>query len=77
MEIKILAFGQIAEIVGDSAFSASDLKDTDALKAWLANNYPAIQNIAFAISVDKKKVGENTTLSQNSIVALLPPFSGG
>jgi molybdopterin converting factor small subunit len=77
MEIKILAFGQIAELVGNSEFLVSDLESTDALKAWLANNYPAIQNIAFAISVDKKKVVENTSLSQHSVVALLPPFSGG
>ena len=77
MEIKILAFGQIAELVGASEFLIADVQDTDALKAWLATNYPAIQNIAFAVSVDKKKVVENTSLSQDSIVALLPPFSGG
>lgn len=77
MEIKILAFGQIAELVGASEFLVADVPDTDALKAWLANNYPAIQNIAFAISVGKKKVVENTALSSYSVVALLPPFSGG
>jgi molybdopterin converting factor small subunit len=31
----------------------------------------------YVIAVDKKVANENTTLTENSIVALLPPFSGG
>lgn len=77
MEIKILAFGQIAELVGQSEFSLADVKDTDTLKEWLAANYPSINAVTYAISVDKKKVTANTGLNHHSVVALLPPFSGG
>ena len=77
MEIKILAFGQIAELIGQSEFSLADVKDTDSLNEWLAVNYPPISAVTYAISVDKKKVIENTSLNYNSVVALLPPFSGG
>ncbi len=77
MEITILAFGQIAELTGRSSWIAKDVNDTETLQRLLAEELPAINNISYAISVDKKIVKENTALTHQCTVALLPPFSGG
>ena len=54
-----------------------DVADTNALVKELHILYPALAGAKYVIAVDKKVVNENTTLAENSIVALLPPFSGG
>jgi len=54
-----------------------NIADTNSLVIELHDLYPALAKAKYAIAVDKKVVNENTTLTENSIVALLPPFSGG
>jgi molybdopterin synthase sulfur carrier subunit len=39
--------------------------------------YPDLKNSKYLLAVDKKIVEGNTSLDMNSIVALMPPFSGG
>jgi molybdopterin synthase sulfur carrier subunit len=75
MEIKVIAFGQIAEIIGkEITLEASDI---NSLKIILAERFPALSDRKFAIAVNKKLVQENLELSQNDTVALMPPYSGG
>jgi len=79
----VLTFGQIADITGSTALGTDALPDigalpdTDALNAWLHERYPRLQHLKYMIAVDKRSVRENTPLSSHSVVALLPPFSGG
>lgn len=75
MEIKVIAFGQIAEITGkEIALEASDI---NSLKIILAKKFPALSDRKYAIAVNKKLVQGNFDLSQNDTVALMPPYSGG
>ena len=76
MNIKVILFGKLSDIAG-SAVSVNDVADTDSLVNTLHRNYPALANIKYLIAVDKQVIRENTTLNNNSVVALLPPFSGG
>ena len=76
MSINIIIFGQLTDIAG-SSLTLKNIADTNNLIKELHNLYPALAKAKFAIAVDKKVVNENTTLTENSIVALLPPFSGG
>ena len=76
MSVKIILFGKLAEIAGSSV-SIDNVTDTDSLINVLHKNYPALSNIKYVIAVDKQVVKENTALSRKSMVALLPPFSGG
>lgn len=76
MAIQLLAFGQIAEIMGQSESTVNAL-DTDTLKAQLLQQFPGLKDMQFAIAVNKKVVSENTVLKDGDTVALLPPFSGG
>jgi molybdopterin synthase sulfur carrier subunit len=38
---------------------------------------PALAGMKYIIAVDKQVIIKNTILNNNSVVALLPPFSGG
>ena len=77
MEIKLLSFGQVADITGTSKSKVSDMRDTEELGIWLTRNWPKLQFIKYSVAVNKKVIQENTQLQHEDTVALLPPFSGG
>lgn len=75
MEIKVIAFGQIAEITGkEITLEASDIS---SLRSILSEKFPALSDRKFAIAVNKKLVQGNLGLNQKDTVALMPPYSGG
>ena len=76
MSIKVILFGKLSDIAGN-AVSVDSVTDTDSLVTVLRKNYPALADTKYVIAVDKQIIKENTSLNNNSIVALLPPFSGG
>ncbi len=75
MEVKVIAFGKIAEITGKEFSVAAS--DTEALKKQLSELFPQLGDMKFAVAVNKKVTEENTVLSNNDTVALMPPYSGG
>lgn len=77
MKLNILSFGQVASITGNSFVLEESVENTDALQKVLQQRFPALGEMKFAVAVDKKMVHENTSLSENATIALLPPFSGG
>ena len=77
MEINLLAFGQIAEITGKSAWKMIEIKDTNELIKKLEEQFPVLVKTNYSIAVNKKVIQENTILNDNDTIALLPPFSGG
>ena len=77
MKINIIVFGQLTDIIGNDNLVVSDTKDTDSLMEQLYKLYPALADTKFLIAVDKQLITANTILTNNSTIALLPPFSGG
>ncbi|WPO81552.1 MoaD/ThiS family protein [Chryseobacterium sp. JJR-5R] len=75
MEIKIIAFGRIAEITGKEFIITAP--DTDTLKQQLATQFPQLSGMKYAVAVNKKMTDGNTQLNTNDTVALMPPYSGG
>jgi len=73
----VLSFGQITDITGHTSLVVEPLPDTDTLNAFLQTRYPDLRQKKYVIAVDKKVIRENTPLHAASVVALLPPFSGG
>lgn len=74
-EIKIIAFGQIAEITGkEFMFEVSDL---ESLKQNLLQKFPELSDKKMAFAVNRKLMENNITLNENDVVALMPPYSGG
>jgi molybdopterin converting factor small subunit len=76
MQIKLIIFGQLADILGESLV-LENIADTDSLTAALNKKHPALVNATYVIAVNKKIVTGNSVLTDDSTVALLPPFSGG
>ena len=77
MEINILAFGQVADIIGKTEWKISGIKNTDELNQQLAEQFPSLLSIKYSMAVNKKIIQENTELKNEDTVAILPPFSGG
>lgn len=77
MDINLLAFGQIADIIGKSSLKFSRVEDTEELKRALSELFPTLSLIKYSIAVNKSVIQENTKLSNEDTIALLPPFSGG
>lgn len=77
MKINIIVFGQLTDIIGNDNLVVSDTKDTDSLMEQLHKLYPALADTKFLVAVDKQLITANTILTNNSTIALLPPFSGG
>ena len=75
MEIKIIAFGSIAELTGkEITVQASNVA---SLKVTLQELFPELADRKYAVAVNMKVVQGNLELKQNDTVALMPPFSGG
>lgn len=76
MRVEVLFFGKLSEIAGASLV-IDNIKTTDQLLEQLRLQFPSLAAEKYIVAVDKKTITENTTLSENCTVALLPPFSGG
>ncbi len=77
MGINILAFGQIAEIAGNSEWKSEGIESTDNLRLHLETDFPLLKSVKYSVAVNRRLVHGNEKLNDNDTVALLPPFSGG
>jgi sulfur-carrier protein len=77
MEIKIMVFGQLKEAFGSDSISIENIEDSTQLTDALLLQYPQLKDLSFRIAIDKNLIYTQTPISSSSIIALLPPFSGG
>jgi len=77
MPIRIMIFGQLTDIINSSTLTLTNIADTNSLVSELNKRYPALAGTRYMMAVNKQTVTVNTVLKEDSIVALLPPFSGG
>jgi len=77
MHVKVMIFGQLTDIIKSNTLTLTGTTDTKCLVDELKKQYPALNQAKYILAVDKQTVTENTILKDGSIVALLPPFSGG
>ncbi len=77
MEIKILAFGIIADMAKKNRWVIENAETIVQLKSILEHELPELKTMTYKISVNKKITSENIVLTHGCEVALLPPFSGG
>ena len=77
MEVNVIAFGRIADITASPSWKMQGIKSTRELREQLEAQYPALQGMSYQIAVDKKITLNDTALSDQNEVALLPPFAGG
>ena len=72
-----MIFGQLTDIVNKQMLTFTNIADTNHLVKELSKQYPALAQAKYIIAVDKRTITSNTVLKDGSMVALLPPFSGG
>jgi len=77
MPIQVMIFGQLTDIVNSHALTLTGISDTNSLVSELNNRYPLLAGSRYVMAVNKQTITANTVLNDDSIVALLPPFSGG
>jgi sulfur-carrier protein len=77
MEIRIKIFGQLTDIIKSRELTLTGIADTNSLLRELNKRYPPLAGTKYMMAVDKQTVTTNTILKEDSVVALLPPFSGG
>lgn len=75
--MKVLFFGALAEIAGNTQLELSGFSDTASLQTELLQRYPVLAERKFAMALDQNLVRQNTPVKEDSIIALLPPYSGG
>ena len=76
-QLRIKAFGMLAEKLPESDFTFPACRNTEELLTELTKKYPVLESHKFSLSVDQQMVQENTSLKGDEEIALLPPFSGG
>ena len=72
-----MIFGQLTDIINSNELTLTGIADTNSLVSELHKRYPSLANAKYMMAVNKQTVITNTILKEDSIVALLPPFSGG
>lgn len=77
MQVKILLFGHLVDVLGVSSIIIENMHDTDQLVKHLHARYPQLAEVPYAIAVDMNFITENTSLQHDDIIAILPPYSGG
>lgn len=79
--MEILLFGITRDIAGKQKITVPadvQLNTVGALKSWLGQQYPAMQQLSsLAIAVNSEYAEDGLTIDQSSEIALIPPVSGG
>ncbi len=80
MQITILLFGILKDIIGENSLELPIKKDTSIinLKAGLLEDYKNLNKYSnFSVAVNEAYVEADYILKNGDVVALIPPVSGG
>ena len=80
MKIKALFFGMSRDLAGQNEITI-DLNDgitIQEFREYLVKKYPLFSEMdSFAIALNESYAEQGAVLSENDIVAIIPPVSGG
>lgn len=77
MQINLLSFGSLTEVLQSGTINALEIIDSNSLKDYLTARHPELSTKKFLLAINKNIVQANTVLQEGDTVAVLPPFSGG
>lgn len=72
-----MIFGQLTDILGNNSIELPPVKDSNELQRILVEKYPLLGNTKYRVAINKQLISGNVSISEESVIALLPPFSGG
>lgn len=74
--MQVLLFGMIAEKAGTPSVDVH-ATSVDELKAALMARIPGLDQLSYALAVDRRIVRDDMPLTGSEEIAVLPPFAGG
>lgn len=77
MSIKVLFFGNTAQIVGERALTFDDAATTGQLLEHLKAAHPALASARLLVSVNQEYAAADSMLKDGDEVAVFSPVSGG
>lgn len=77
IKMKILFFGVLSELTGSQSIDMKYTGSVKDLKNQLGSLYPELVKQTFQVAVNQNIASDETHLTGNEEVALLPPFAGG
>ncbi|MDY7396220.1 molybdopterin converting factor subunit 1 [Aureibaculum sp. 2210JD6-5] len=80
MQIELLLFGIVKDIIGKSAMELQLPKNSKIsnFKALLIEKYPKLNDYkSFSVAVNETYVDNDYLIKENDVVAIIPPVSGG
>lgn len=75
--MKILLFGQLADICGGPALEVPAAGAVDDLKHMLEERFEKLRQVRYMIAVNRQVAQGDEQIAEGDTIALLPPFSGG
>jgi len=77
MQIELLFFGSLTDITTVSRLIAEGMSDTEQLKKYLEEKYPALRTAKYFMALNQQMIQQVHPLQPGDVVAFMPPFSGG
>jgi molybdopterin synthase sulfur carrier subunit len=77
MQVQVLFFGELAEIVGENSLFLDKHKNMHELKEFIIDSYPKLKNKSYQLALNNQICTENIELNDKDCIAFLPPFAGG
>lgn len=74
--MRVLLFGMIAERAGTPELELS-AESVSALRGRLRERVEGLDELVYAIAVDRRIVKDDMPLTGGEEIAVLPPFAGG
>jgi sulfur-carrier protein len=77
---NLLFFGRLRDAVGASILDVDlpeDIRDTRTLRAWLAEQLPALGDPSVRIAINAELQPADAPIAEGDEIAFLPPMSGG
>ena len=77
--MRVRCFGRLRDVVGDAweVELPPQVGDSDAARAWLGYEHPALLDAAVRIALDDRMLVKCELLGDAREIAFLPPVSGG
>jgi molybdopterin synthase sulfur carrier subunit len=77
MQVRVLFFGVLSEVVGTDCRFYKDVRTMSDLIHRINDDYPRIGHYSYRISLNSVIIDGEMDLKDLDEVALLPPFAGG
>ena len=79
MTYNVLYFGMIAEALTKhkETLHFENTVNVREFREFIKKQYSKLDNMSFQLAINKKITPEETTIEDNSEIAILPPFAGG